>query len=76
MRLRRIRLKRVLFVFLWVMHHTPEMTSGIILRKLIEDGEGELHGKITQAVVTPCSRIFLIDKSLRHARPVFQRRTL
>ena len=32
--------------------HTPEMISGIILRKLIDDGEKELQGRITQAVVT------------------------
>jgi molecular chaperone DnaK len=32
--------------------HTPEMISGIILSKLIRDGEAELHGKIDQAVVT------------------------
>ena len=31
---------------------TPEMISGIILRKLISDGEKELQGEITQAVVT------------------------
>jgi molecular chaperone DnaK len=32
--------------------HTPEMISGIILSKLIRDGEVELQGKIDQAVVT------------------------
>ncbi len=32
--------------------HTPEMISGIILKKLIQDGEAELQGKIDQAVVT------------------------
>ena len=32
--------------------HTPEMISGIILSKLIRDGEAELQGKIDQAVVT------------------------
>ena len=31
---------------------TPEMISGIILSKLIRDGEAELQGKIDQAVVT------------------------
>lgn len=31
---------------------TPEMISGIILKKLIGDGEAELQGKIVQAVVT------------------------
>lgn len=31
---------------------TPEMISGIILSKLIRDGETELQGKISQAVVT------------------------
>ena len=31
---------------------TPEMISGIILSKLILDGEAELQGKIDQAVVT------------------------
>jgi len=31
---------------------TPEMISSLILNKLIRDGEAELQGKITQAVVT------------------------
>ena len=31
---------------------TPEMISGMILRKLIHDGEAELQGKMDQAVVT------------------------
>jgi molecular chaperone DnaK len=31
---------------------TPEMISGLILGKLIQDGEAELQGKIDQAVVT------------------------
>ena len=31
---------------------SPEMISGMILSKLIRDGETELQGKITQAVVT------------------------
>lgn len=31
---------------------TPEMISGMILSKLIHDGEAELQGKIDQAVVT------------------------
>jgi len=32
--------------------HTPEMISGIILSKLLRDGEVELQGAIDQAVVT------------------------
>ena len=31
---------------------TPEMISGLILSKLLHDGEAELHSKIEQAVVT------------------------